>query len=112
LITAQQRQAIFDLFNTDEAFRARVLENANTAVKEQFGFELPFEMRVVMEESRYRIEPASGSADDLTDEQLEMVAGGKGEAAPGGQQTHMDPRSLISTAGGGVVACGGGNFRR
>src|SRR5688572_14614040 len=70
-LDAQQQQQILDRFNSDEGFRKRVLDDANKAVKEEFGLDLPFPIRVVLEARGYRIEPVSGSTDDLTDDQLE-----------------------------------------
>ncbi len=108
-IDSQQQQVIFARFNGDEGFRKRALDDPNKAVKEEFGVDLPFPMRVVSEPDGYRIEPVAGTNDDLTDDQLEMVSGGKGESA-----SPVSPASGANkiTVGGGVVATGAGNFKR
>ena len=73
-----QYQAIVDRFHADETFRQAVLANANGAVKQEFGIDLPGQIRVVTDGSGYRIEPISGENDDLSDGQLALVSGGKG----------------------------------
>jgi hypothetical protein len=77
IISAEQQQAIVSRFKADEAFRRSVLQDANQAVKQEFGIVLPFPVRVVPDGERYRIEPVAGSIDDLSDDQLELAAGGK-----------------------------------
>lgn len=105
-LDAQQQQAILDRFNKDEGFRKRVLEDANKTVKEEFGVDLPFPMRVAMDATGYRIEPLTGTTDDLSDEQLELAAGGAGKSSGGGAPVHQDARRI--TIGGGIVGgCGG-----
>jgi hypothetical protein len=64
-------------------------------------------MRVVAAQGGYSIESASGGTDDLSDADLELAAGGKGGGSSGNSVTS----NLINMRGGGVVACGGGNFR-
>ncbi len=96
---AQQRQDIVERFNTDEDFRRRVLEDANGAVKQEFGVDLPFPARVVAEGEGYRIEPAGGASSDLSDEQLELVAGGWGK---GGRVDPRIPPQKITTHTGRI----------
>jgi hypothetical protein len=79
----ETRQQIIDRFHSDQTFRDRVLKDANQAVKQEFGLDLPCPMRVVADGSSYRIEPIGGSENgDLSDEQLELVSGGKYSRGP------------------------------
>ena len=72
LFWAQQQKIIIDRFYSDEAFKKSVLDNANQAIKTEFGIDLPFPMRVVADGAGYRIEPIEDDDDHLCD-QLELV---------------------------------------
>ena len=73
----------------DESFRQRLIEDPKGAVEQELGTRLPEEVRVVtVEESAdtiYLVLPPTAQADQLTgeisDQELEAVAGGYGWAA-------------------------------
>jgi hypothetical protein len=115
-VDAQQQQTIIERFINDAAFRKRALEDPNKAVKEEFGIDLPLPMRVASDGSTYWLEPAPVSENaELSDEQLELAAGGNqkpgggghGGPAPGPQ--HFPQQFRIPISGGGIVGGCGGN---
>jgi hypothetical protein len=108
-IDAQQQQAVIDRFNRDEDFRKGVLQDANQALKQEFGIVLPFPIRVIADGSSYLIEPIAGTADDLSDEELELAAGGKGGSGLGRDLGRG--AGIISNDGGSILSHNGGNFR-
>jgi len=109
----QQQQAIIARFDSDEAFRKSVLEDASQAVKKEFGIDSPFPMRVLAEGAGYRVEPVSGITDGLSDEQLALASGGKGGGgSPAAPAWLRSGGNIISEHGGGIVSTNGGNFRR
>ena len=101
-----QYQDVVDRFHADEGFRQRVLEDANSAVKQEFGMDLPCSLRVVAEGSGYRIEPVGGSENgDLSDEQLELVSGGKYSSGSAPRTpTSVTGARLISDHGAGLIS--------
>lgn len=73
----EQQKAILERFGSDEAFRKSVLEDAQKAVKDTFGIDLPFPVQVVADGAGYRVEPLlAAGQNELSDEHLELVAGG------------------------------------
>jgi hypothetical protein len=76
----------------DEAFRQRLLDDPKGAVEEELGTRLPEEVRIVtVEETQDTIylrlpgTPRAGAeGGELSDQQLESVAGGWGQTAVGG----------------------------
>jgi hypothetical protein len=68
----------------DDAFRQRLLEDPKAAVEQEIGTQLPDEVRVVAVEETadtiYLVLPgtpmAGGGGEELSDQQLESVAGG------------------------------------
>ena len=114
-----QYQTIIDRFHADEAFRQAVLADANGAVKQEFGIDLPGQVRVVSEASGYRVEPVVGAGGDLSDEQLDLVSGGKYSSSP---STYVPPTrttgiisnngaNIISNNGASIISNNGANFR-
>jgi hypothetical protein len=93
-----QYQHVIERFHADEAFRQAVLADANGAVKQEFGIDLPGQVRVVSDGEGYRVEPVMGAGGDLSDDQLDLVAGGAGK---GGSVPR--PVSPIRTSSG-IVA--------
>jgi hypothetical protein len=83
----------------DEAFRQRLLEDPKGAVEEELGTRLPEEVRVVtVEETQdtiYLVLPGTPIADaegvELSDQQLESVAGGTTAAPEAGGCTVSGP---------------------
>jgi hypothetical protein len=91
-----QYQNIIERFHADEAFRQAVLEDANGAVKQEFGIDLPGQVKVVSEGAGYRIEPVVDADGDLSDEQLDLVAGGKsGSSQPITMTSSSTSASLV-----------------
>lgn len=106
-----QYQTVIEHFHADAAFRQAVLADANGAVKQAFGIDLPGQVQVVADASGYRIEPVASADMDLSDEQLDLVAGGK-PTSPPRTSTYVPPSyGIISNNGAGVVSNNGGNFR-
>jgi hypothetical protein len=68
----------------DDAFRQRLLEDPKAAVEQELGTQLPEDVRVVAveetSETIYLVLPSSspvgGEGDELSDRELEAVAGG------------------------------------
>ncbi len=106
-----QYQTIIDHFHADEAFRQAVLADANGAVKQAFGIDLPGQVRVVAEASGYRIEPVVGAGGDLSDEQLDLVSGGKGGSSPVSYTSPFRSNGIISNNGANIIGNNGGGFR-
>ena len=80
-LDAATQQQIIDRFVQDEDFRNRVLDDPNKAFKENFGIDLPYQMRVVEDDTSFRLEPviAEGAEGaELSDDQLDVAAGGFG----------------------------------
>jgi hypothetical protein len=105
-----QYQPIIDRFHADEAFRQAVLADANGAVKQEFGIDLPGQVRVVSEASGYRIEPVVGASGDLSDEQLDLVSGGKYSSTPSTYVSPTRSSGFLSNNGAGVVSNNGANI--
>ncbi len=105
-----QYQPIIDRFHADAAFREAVLADANGAVKREFGIDLPGQVRVVSEASGYRVEPVVGAGGDLSDEQLDLVSGGKYPSAPSTYVSPTRSAGIISNNGANVVSNNGANI--
>jgi hypothetical protein len=109
IIDSQQQQAILARFHNDGAFRQRLLADANRAIEEEFGLALPFPLRVVQDGEGYLVEPIPGGGGDLSDEQLELAAGGKGGGgSPVG--SGRPGAGLIGERGNGIISDHGGGF--
>ncbi len=99
-----QYQPIIDRFHADAAFRQAVLSDANGAVKREFGVDLPGQVRVVSEASGYRVEPVVGANGDLSDEQLDLVSGGKYSSSPTTYTSVPRPSGIISNNGANLIS--------
>jgi hypothetical protein len=83
----------------DESFRRRLLEDPKAAVEQELGARLPEEVRVeTVEESAdtiYLVLPstpmAGGGGEELSDQQLEAVAGASGGTWYGYTECPCDP---------------------
>lgn len=72
----------------DEDFRERLLENPRVTMEQELGVRLPEEVRVVAVEETAdtiylvlpRTSPAGGEGGELSDRELETVAGGDAES--------------------------------
>ena len=98
-----QYQPIIERFHADETFRQAILADANGAVKQEFGIDLPGQMRVVPEGANYRVESVAAENGDLSDEQLDLVSGGKdpGGNPPVGRYIDRRPTIVCGPPGGG-----------
>ena len=89
---AEMERRLVETSLQDEAFRERLLEDPKAAVEQELGTQLPEEVRVeVMEETAdtaYLVLPfrstESQETDELSDQELEAVAGGWLEAQSAG----------------------------
>lgn len=68
--------AAAERLKTDEAFRAEALADLNAAVKRHYDVDLPMPMRLVETDGELLAVPAEDSQAELSDEELDMVAGG------------------------------------
>ena len=104
-----QYQPIIERFHADETFRQAVLADANGAVRQEFGIDLPGRMQVVAEGTGYRVEPVVDANGDLSDEQLELVSGGKPSTpAP---SPSLRSGGIISNNGANIISNNGANYR-
>ena len=71
----------------DPGFRARLLKNANQAIKDEFGEELPYKLKC-KEKLSFEIE----AMDEMSDADAKSVAGGGGE----GEFQDFAPAPLLS----------------
>ena len=89
---AEMERRLIEKSRQDEAFRQRLLDDPKGAVEEELGTRLPEEVRVVtVEETQdtiYLVLPgtpmAGAEGGELSDQQLESVAGGWLQTAVGG----------------------------
>ena len=115
-----QYQTIIERFHSDETFRQAVLKDLNGAVKQEFGIDLPGRMRVVSETAGYRVEPIAGAGGELSDEMLDLVAGGNGKGGSptpsptyrGGSIISNNGANVIGQNGANIISNNGANFRR
>ena len=79
----------------DLGFRARLLKNANQAIKNEFGEDLPYKLKC-KEKLVFEIEAMDG----LSDSDLESVAGGSGdeEQVPVSGDSSASPTIYISNS--------------
>ena len=83
----------------DDAFRQRLVEDPKGAVEQAYGTRLPENVRVVSVEETadtiFLVLPSASVADaegaELSDQQLESVAGGWGDTAIGGTECPCIP---------------------
>ena len=72
---------------TDPGFKAKLLKNANQAVKDEFGEDLPYKLKC-KEKLAFEVE----AMDEMSDADANSVAGGDGE----GKVQDFDPAPLLS----------------
>jgi hypothetical protein len=92
---AEMERRIVQRSIEDESFRQRLIEDPKAAVEQELGTRLPEEVRVVAVEETadtiYLVLPgtpmAGGGGVELSDQQLESVAGGWDMFGPGGPDT-------------------------
>ena len=68
--------AAAERLKTDDAFRAEAQADLNAAVKRHYDVDLPMPMRLVETEGELLAVPVDDSQPELSDEELDMVAGG------------------------------------
>src|SRR5215213_3713362 len=89
---AEMERRLIEKSLQDESFRRRLIEDPKGTVEQELGTRLPEEVQVVtVEETQdtiYLVLPCTPMADaegvELSDQQLESVAGGWGQTAVGG----------------------------
>ncbi|MBP2230010.1 hypothetical protein J2847_003313 [Azospirillum agricola] len=85
LYGANTVQAALFKLETDRTFREEAEADLNAAVLRHFGVTLPLRMRLVEDEIGFRAEIAEAVAEDeLSDSELDLVAGGAGSATASG----------------------------
>ena len=92
---AEMERRLIEKGLADESFRQRLLEDPKGTVEQELGTRLPEEVRVVAVEETadtiYLVLPgtpmAGGGGVELSDQQLESVAGGWDMFGPGGPDT-------------------------
>ena len=104
---------------SDPAFRAALLANPRAALDQEIGLSVPadFQLKVIEESANSMCLVLPAAEGELSDMELESVAGGGkgssqgGRAVPGNRMPTGGGR-IISEAGGGVIGQNGANFRR
>ena len=104
---------IINRATADAEFRASLIADPRAALEQEIGLSVPadFTLTVIEETANSMslvLPPAQG---ELSDMELEGVAGGKGESS--GVRPMPRPGAGVASQGGGnIVAQGGGNMRR
>jgi hypothetical protein len=90
----------------DESFRQRLMENPKGTVEEELGMRLPEDVRVVAVEETadtiYLVLPSAsplGGGDELSDRELEAVAGGWSPTAEGSDSCDAYDNTCAYTCG-------------
>jgi hypothetical protein len=78
----QQALEMIARFKRDPDFKRRAMMDLNGAVEQDFGVKLPQRLKLVEENGQYRLETLQSANGDLSDEELEIVSGGKPSSAP------------------------------
>lgn len=100
---------VFEKAWSDPKFKAQLLQDAPAAIKAATGAKLPKSLKIVVHEDAEGVEnfvlpyvqPKGG---ELSDADLELVAGGKGG---GCDEALATQGSIVTVAGGAAVATGG-----
>ena len=86
------KQALIQKSLRDEAFRQRVLADPKATMEQESGKNLPAEIEIrVLEETNdtiYLVLPATGAPGQLSDKDLDVVAGGFEPGEYGGDVKH------------------------
>jgi hypothetical protein len=107
---AQMERRLIERSIEDEAFRQKLIEDPKGAVEQELGMQLPEEVRVVTVEETadtiYLVLPGTSMAGaegaELSDRELESVAGGWGSTWDDATCQGCNP---YSTEGGGIGSC-------
>ncbi len=99
----------------DPKFKAKLLKEPAAAIKEATGANVPKSLKIVAHEDSVKqmsfvlpyVPPKSG---ELSDADLEMVAGGKGDPSAGGCGSALATEGTIVTVSGGVAKAAGANY--
>jgi hypothetical protein len=103
---------VFEKAWSDPAFKAQLLNEPKQAIKAATNATVPASLDIVVHENTATdmsfvlpyVPPASG---ELSDVDLEMVSGGKGNPSAGGCGHALETQGAIVTASGAVAVAGG-----
>jgi hypothetical protein len=103
---------VFEKAWSDPAFKRQLLTDPKQAIKAATHATVPARLNIVVHENTATnmsfvlpyVPPASG---ELSDIDLEMVSGGKGNPAAGGCGSALETEGAIVTASGGLAVAGG-----
>lgn len=104
--------SVFEKAWSDPAFKAQLLTEPKQAIKAATNATVPAGLNIVVHENTPTsmsfvlpyVPPASG---ELSDADLEMVSGGKGNPSAGGCGHALETQGAIVTASGAVAVAGG-----